>query len=154
MYENGQGHLTLFYIVFVWLRGWPWAVRSPIQDPWFMYQNWLRPSGGIYYPNFVPCFVYHQLNWFLLVDMRSLDHEWTKIGPNFRKRNTSKNEVIIGWPQQPPTKRYQRSVKKLDFLDFWWSILLKGTIMVLLVPIIRISKKALWNEAVEVIEAT
>ena len=36
MYENGQGHLTLFCI--------------------------LGPSGGIYYPNFVPCFVYHQLN--------------------------------------------------------------------------------------------
>ena len=27
-----------------------------------MYQNRLGPSGGIYYPNFVPCFVYHQLN--------------------------------------------------------------------------------------------
>ena len=36
-------------------------------NPWFMYQNRLGPSGGIYYPNFVPCFVYHQLNgsfWF------------------------------------------------------------------------------------------
>ena len=62
MYENGQGHLTLFCIVFVWLRGRPSTVRSPIQDPWFMYQNRLGPSGGIYYPNFVPCFVYHQLN--------------------------------------------------------------------------------------------
>ena len=62
MYENGQGHLTLFCIVFVWLRGRPSTVRSPIQDPWFMYQNWLGPSGGIYYPNFVPCFVYHYLN--------------------------------------------------------------------------------------------
>ena len=27
-----------------------------------MYQNLLGPSGGIYHPNFVPCFVYHQLN--------------------------------------------------------------------------------------------
>ena len=45
MYENGQGHLTLFCIVFVWLRGRPSAVRSPIQDPWFMYQNRLGPSG-------------------------------------------------------------------------------------------------------------
>ena len=49
MYENGQGHLTLFCIVFVWLRGRPSTVRSPIQDPWFMYQNRLGPSGGIYY---------------------------------------------------------------------------------------------------------
>ena len=62
MYKNGQGHLTLFYIVFVWLRGQPSAVRSPIQDPWFMYQNRLGPSGGIYYPNFVPCFVVLYLN--------------------------------------------------------------------------------------------
>jgi hypothetical protein len=28
-----------------------------------MYQNRLGPSGGIYYPNFVPCFVVVQLNW-------------------------------------------------------------------------------------------
>ena len=27
------------------------------QVPWFMYQNRLGPSGGIYYPSFVPCFV-------------------------------------------------------------------------------------------------
>ena len=32
------------------------------QDPWFMYQNRLGPSGGIYYPNFVPCFVVLYLN--------------------------------------------------------------------------------------------
>ena len=65
MYENGQGHLTLFCIVFVWLRGRPSTVRSPIQDLWFMYQNRLGPSGGIYYPNFVPCFVVLYLNcWF------------------------------------------------------------------------------------------
>ena len=62
MYENGQGHLTLFCIVFVWLRGRPTSVRSHCTDLWFMYQNRLGPSGGIYYPNFVPCFVYHQLN--------------------------------------------------------------------------------------------
>ena len=70
MYENGQGHLTLFCIVFVWLRGRPSTVRSPIQDPWFMYQNRLGPSGGIYYPNFVPCFVYHQLNTKRIPDQR------------------------------------------------------------------------------------
>ena len=27
-----------------------------------MYQNWLGPSSGIYYPNFVPCFVVLYLN--------------------------------------------------------------------------------------------
>ena len=31
-------------------------------NQWFMYQNRLGPSGCIYHPNFVPCFVYHQLN--------------------------------------------------------------------------------------------
>ena len=49
MYKNGQRHLTLFCIVFVWLRGRPSTFRGPIQDPWFMYQNRLGPSGGIYY---------------------------------------------------------------------------------------------------------
>ena len=33
------------------------------QVPWFMYQNRLGPSGGIYYPNFVPCFVVLYLNF-------------------------------------------------------------------------------------------
>ena len=33
MYENGQGHLTLFYIVFVWLRGQPSSVRVITQIP-------------------------------------------------------------------------------------------------------------------------
>ena len=55
MYENGQGHLTSFCIVFCLTRG-------TLQKKWFMYQNRLGPSDGIYYPNFVPCFVYHQLN--------------------------------------------------------------------------------------------
>jgi hypothetical protein len=32
------------------------------QVPWFMYQNRLGPSGGIYYPNFAPCFVVLYLN--------------------------------------------------------------------------------------------
>ena len=54
MYENGQGHLTFFCIVFCLTRG-------TLQKKWFMYQNRLGPSNGIYYPNFVPCFVYHQL---------------------------------------------------------------------------------------------
>ena len=62
MYENGQGHLTLFCIAFVWLRGRPSPVRIMTQDQWFMYQNQLGPSGGIYYPNFVPCFIVVQLN--------------------------------------------------------------------------------------------
>ena len=62
MYKINQGHLTVFCIVFVWLGGPPSPVRIMTQVPWFMYQNRLGPSGGIYHPNFVPCFVYHQLN--------------------------------------------------------------------------------------------
>ena len=38
---------------------------------WFMYQNRLGPSGGIYYPSFVPCFVYHQLNGIFYVPLCS-----------------------------------------------------------------------------------
>ena len=33
------------------------------QVPWFMHQNGLGPSDGIYYPNFVPCFVVLYLNF-------------------------------------------------------------------------------------------
>ena len=62
MYKNSQGHLTVFCIVFVWLRGPPSPVRIMTQVPWFMYQNWLGPSGGIYYSSFVPCFVVLYLN--------------------------------------------------------------------------------------------
>ena len=40
----------------------PSPVRIITQVPWFMYQNRLGPSGGIYYPNFVPCFVVLYLN--------------------------------------------------------------------------------------------
>ena len=62
MYKNNQGHLTVFCIVFVWLRGPPSPVRIMNQVPWFMYQNRLGPSGGIYNLNFVPCFVVLYLN--------------------------------------------------------------------------------------------
>ena len=40
----------------------PSPVRIITQVPWFMYQNRLGPSGGIYYLNFVPCFVVFYLN--------------------------------------------------------------------------------------------
>ena len=92
MYKNSQGHLTVFCIVFVWLRGPPSPVRIMTQVPWFMYQNRLGPSGGIYYPNFVPCFVYHQLNesrfssqfrmfftqktWNVKMITHDLNHDW------------------------------------------------------------------------------
>ena len=62
MYKINQGHLTVFCIVFVWLGGPPSPVRIMTQVLWFMYRNRLGPSGGIYYPNFVPCFVVLYLN--------------------------------------------------------------------------------------------
>ena len=62
MYKINQGHLTIFCIVFVWLGGPPSPVRIMTQVLWFMYQNRLGPSGGIYYLNFVPCFVVLYLN--------------------------------------------------------------------------------------------
>ena len=65
MYKINQGHLTVFCIVFVWLGGPPSPVRIMTQVPWFMYQNRLGPFGGIYYPNFVPCFVVLHLNGLL-----------------------------------------------------------------------------------------
>ena len=48
MYKNNQGHLTVFCIVFVWLRGPPSPVRIMTQVSWFMYENRLGPSGGTY----------------------------------------------------------------------------------------------------------
>ena len=106
MYENGQGHLTLFCIVFVWLRGRPSPVRSPIQDPWFMYQNRLGPSGGIYYPNFVPCFVVVQLNnvpirlsvltlTFANVHITEVQQRWAS--KPFRAKLGNKWAGMIGW---------------------------------------------------------
>ena len=65
MYKNNQGHLTVFCIVFVWLRGPPSPVRIMTQVPWFMYQIWLGPSGGIYHPSFAPCFVVLYLNAYI-----------------------------------------------------------------------------------------
>ena len=62
MYKINQGHLFIFCIYFVWRVGPPSPVRIMTQVPWFMYQNQLGPSGGIYYPNFVPCFVVLYLN--------------------------------------------------------------------------------------------
>ena len=47
--------------------------QSHYSNPWFMYQNRLGPSGGIYHPNFVPCFVYHQLNF---IKKSSLANKW------------------------------------------------------------------------------
>ena len=49
MYQIDQGHLTVFCIVFVWLGGPPSPVRIIAQVQWFMYQNRLEPSGGIYH---------------------------------------------------------------------------------------------------------
>ena len=109
MYENGQGHLTLFCIVFVWLRGRPSPVRSPIQDPWLMYQNRLGPSGGIYYPNFVPCFVVVQLNskWLASLFNWICETYWTwdtnrhqvwfavRIAPAQKRVVGSKNRIFL-----------------------------------------------------------
>ena len=61
MYKINQGHLTIFCIVFVCLG--ESTLTSQDYNPWFMYQNQLGPSGGIYYSNFVPCFVVLYLNW-------------------------------------------------------------------------------------------
>ena len=70
MYKINQGHLTVFCIVFVCLGGPPSPVGIITQVQRFMYQNRLGPSGGIYYPNFVPCFVVLYLN----LDLRAQVH--------------------------------------------------------------------------------
>ena len=122
MYENGQGHLTLFCIVFVWLRGRPSTVRSPIQDPWFMYQNRLGPSGGIYYPNFVPCFVYHQLNKYNKTTKAAMAYEVVAYAAQSKKSKQKKscNTTTLGTQTQltQPGKYYHPYVVTHHFIRF------------------------------------
>ena len=49
MYKIDQSHVTIFCNVFVWLGGPRSPVRIIAQVQWFVYQNWLEPSGGIYH---------------------------------------------------------------------------------------------------------
>ena len=86
MYENGQGHLTFFCIVFCLTRG-------TLQKKWFMYQNRLGPSDGIYYPNFVPCFVYHQLNYSLA--QISADRETRKASLNSQVQTSKSFNLFV-----------------------------------------------------------
>ena len=39
MYKINKGHLTVFCIIFVWLKGPPSRVRIIAQHQWFVYQN-------------------------------------------------------------------------------------------------------------------
>jgi hypothetical protein len=57
MYKINQGRLIVFCIVSFWLGGPPSPVRIIAKVPWFVYQNWLEPSGGIYH--------LHKRNWLL-----------------------------------------------------------------------------------------
>ena len=99
MYKNNQGHLTVFCIVFVWLGGPPSPVRIITQVPWFMYQNRLGPSGGIYHPNFVPCFVVLYLNCSLCSPLSSIDTFLstvvTKWSSCFKKTLMSQSVILI-----------------------------------------------------------
>ena len=83
MYKINQGHLTIFCIVFVWLGGPPSPVRIMTQVPWFMYQNQLGPSGGIYHPNFVPCFVVLYLNYNFKTEFGQIEPYNIGLGASF-----------------------------------------------------------------------
>ena len=46
MYKIDQGHLTIFCIVYVWMGG---SILIIAQVQWFVHQNRLEPSDGIYH---------------------------------------------------------------------------------------------------------
>ena len=89
MYENVILHR------FCLTKGSTLISQSHYSNPWFMYQNRLGPSGGIYYPNFVPCFVYHQLNCLLAsIDKRgNLDFTVGLLVHVFLKNPTSEIQI-------------------------------------------------------------
>lgn len=96
MYKNVECHLAIFCINFVRPGGSPSPVRIITQVPWFIYQNRLGPSGGIYYPNFVACFVVLFLNLKVLIHftfhrivLRILNSEIPRCLHIFREGNTS-----------------------------------------------------------------
>ena len=98
--------------VYVWKRSGPsnvilhrfWLTKGSTlisQDPyiflWFMYQNRLGPSGGIYYPNFVPCFVYHQLNWFWILEAPLALQGGSKFKNLTMNKNVFKSLCVLTW---------------------------------------------------------
>ena len=53
-----------------------------------------------------------------VIGLHSLDHESTKIGPNFRKQTTSKNEVITKWFYFMYLITYTKTIIKMIKLIF------------------------------------
>ena len=64
---------------------------KPLAWPHFLLTKLHSPPNGDFCPRIWASLL------FLWLDLRSLDYESTKIGPNFRKQTTSKNEVITKW---------------------------------------------------------
>ena len=60
----------------------------------------LGPSGGIYHPNFVPCFVYHQLNTFkgILKVAFFQKVQWNFFrSPNLKKKIPKNYHGLVFW---------------------------------------------------------
>ena len=123
MYKNNQGHLTIFCIVFVWLRGPPSPVRIMTQVPWFMYQNRLRPSDGIYHPNFVPCFVVLYLNVRVseLLQTEILNYQLVKSVTHWNSPFSRSN--LVFW--QIKIHKQTKTATSIGFLDSKCTVLKK-----------------------------
>ena len=76
------------------------TLTSQDQVPWFMYQNRLKPSGGIYYLNFVPCFVVLYLNNMLLGIKKSI------FPLDFKVDFTNNLNLLCRQPSQPADNAY------------------------------------------------
>ena len=86
MYRIDYSHLMVFCIVFVWPGGRHSPVRIIAQVQWFIYQNWLEPSSGIYH-----WYKHNHLLW-LHVNIRLWHKEITSI---FWVKPTLRNELFM-----------------------------------------------------------
>ena len=85
------------------------------QVPWFMYQNRLGPSGGIYYPSFVPCFVVLYLNYILIIQNSTLKLRHIRKSRNELPRMIFLIEESIFLSPKGHVK-YQKEMLKYDFI--------------------------------------
>ena len=106
MYENGQGHLTLFCIVFVWLRGRPSAVRITM---------WI--SGYVSKPT--------RAIWrYLLFEFRALlclSSAQLKVYSLFQllklRKKSGKTKLVVWWFD---VTTHQQDICFLSTEKYWW----------------------------------
>ena len=108
MYRIDQSHLTVFCIIFVWLGGPRSPVRVIAQVQWFLFQNWLEPSGGIYY-----LYKRNQLLWLCVNWAAKQQTSWV-IAPWWLSVSPWRICITFVWP---------RGSLKLTVLSSNWNVI-------------------------------